>query len=99
MFGGGRNLDKTGETTSEMEVTPLIMDSLEEILRTVILPSTPFEIDYRWSGIMGVGSTKKPIVKAVSATVYCGVRLGGMGIAIGSLIGEELAALITSQHK
>lgn len=99
LFGGGRHLDKTGETTAEMEVTPLIMDSLEEILRTVILPSTPFEIDYRWSGIMGVGSTKKPIVKAVSATVYCGVRLGGMGIAIGSLIGEELAALITSQHK
>lgn len=99
LFGGGRNLDKTGETTSEMEVTPLIMDSLEKILRTVILPSTPFQIDYRWSGIMGAGSTKKPIVKAVSATVYCGVRLGGMGIAIGSLIGEELAALITSQHK
>jgi gamma-glutamylputrescine oxidase len=97
LFGGGRQLDKEGETTLEMEVTPLIMKSLEEILRTVILPSTPFEIDHRWSGIMGVGSTKKPIVKALSPSVYCGVRLGGMGIAIGSLIGEELAALIASE--
>jgi len=26
--------------------------------------------------------------------VFCGVRLGGMGVAIGSLIGTELAELI-----
>jgi hypothetical protein len=27
--------------------------------------------------------------------VSCGVRLGGMGVAIGSLIGQELADLAT----
>jgi len=25
--------------------------------------------------------------------VFCGVRLGGMGVAIGSLVGKELANL------
>jgi gamma-glutamylputrescine oxidase len=44
---------------------------------------------------MGVGNQKKAIVKQISNNVYCGVRLGGMGIAIGSLVGEELANLIT----
>jgi len=43
---------------------------------------------------MGVGEQKKTIVKQISNNVYCGVRLGGMGVAIGSLIGEELANLV-----
>ncbi|MGJ8591537.1 MAG: NAD(P)/FAD-dependent oxidoreductase [Aquaticitalea sp.] len=94
LFGGGRNLDFKGEETTEMIQTELIQNKLEELLKTTILPNTPFEIDHRWSGIMGVGSTKKQIVKQLSNNVYCGVRLGGMGIAIGSLIGKELAQLI-----
>ncbi len=40
---------------------------------------------------MGVGSKKTAIVKTVSDNVFCGIRLGGMGVAIGSNIGIELA--------
>ena len=43
---------------------------------------------------MGVGNQKTPIVKQLSDNVFCGVRLGGMGVAIGSLVGKELAALL-----
>jgi len=43
---------------------------------------------------MGVGNQKNPIVKQLSENVFCGVRLGGMGVAIGSLVGKELAALL-----
>jgi hypothetical protein len=43
---------------------------------------------------MGVGNQKKAIVKQLSEHVFCGVRLGGMGVAIGSLVGKELAELI-----
>jgi hypothetical protein len=64
------------------------------LLKNVILPDTPFEIEHRWSGIMGIGNSKKPIVQQVSNHVYCGVRMGGMGVAIGSLIGKEVADLI-----
>lgn len=94
LFGGGRNLDFEGETTTELTQTKIIQDKLEELLKTVILPNQFFEIEQRWSGIMGVGNQKKPIVTQLSNNVYCGVRLGGMGVAIGSLIGKELANLV-----
>lgn len=97
LFGGGRNLDFLGETTTEMHTSEMIMNSLQEILKTVILPDTAYEIDHSWAGIMGVGTTKKPIIKQISPSVACGIRLGGMGVAIGSLVGRELAELITQQ--
>jgi len=94
LFGGGRNLDFKGEETTVMETSRLIQEQLENHLKNIILPNTSFEIEHRWTGIMGVGTQKKAIVKQISTNVYCGVRLGGMGVAIGSLIGEELADLI-----
>jgi glycine/D-amino acid oxidase-like deaminating enzyme len=94
LFGGGRNLDFEGENTSQFGQTEIIQNKLEEILKTVILPNTDFKIAHRWSGIMGLGNSKRPIVESLSENVYCGVRLGGMGVAIGSLVGQELADLI-----
>ncbi|PHR73212.1 MAG: FAD-dependent oxidoreductase [Lutibacter sp.] len=94
LLGGGRNLDFETEETSEFGLTALVQNKLEEILKTTILPNQEVEIEHRWSGIMGVGNQKKVIVKQVSENVYCGVRLGGMGIAIGSVIGKELAELV-----
>ena len=82
------------EETFEFGQTAIIQNELENILKTTILPNTSFEIEHRWSGIMGVGDQKKAIVKQLSNHVFCGVRLGGMGVAIGSLVGKELAALI-----
>jgi hypothetical protein len=43
---------------------------------------------------MGIGNSKNPIVKQLSNHIYCGVRMGGMGVAIGSLIGKEVADLV-----
>ena len=94
LFGGGRNLDFKTEETAEFGETAIIQNELEKILKETILPNTNFEIEHRWSGIMGVGNQKKAIVKQVSQNVFCGVRLGGMGIAIGSLVGKELAELL-----
>jgi glycine/D-amino acid oxidase-like deaminating enzyme len=94
LFGGGRNLDFQGEATDEFGETQLIQNHLEMLLKEVILPNQEVIIDHRWSGIMGLGSSKNPIVEPISNNVFCGVRLGGMGVAIGSLIGTELADLI-----
>ncbi len=93
LLGGGRNLDFKTEETTEFGQTEIVQNKLEELLKTTILPKTKFEIDHSWSGIMGVGSKKKAIVKNVGKNVFCGVRLGGMGVAIGSAIGKELADL------
>ncbi|WP_025664603.1 NAD(P)/FAD-dependent oxidoreductase [Aquimarina megaterium] len=94
LFGGGRNLDFKAEETTDLAQTELVQQKLEEILRDVILPDINFEINHRWSGIMGVGNQKQSIVKQLSQNVFCGVRQGGMGVAIGSLVGTELADLL-----
>ena len=93
LLGGGRNLDFKTEETAQFGQTSLVQERLEQLLREVILPGKEVSIASRWSGIMGVGTQKKPIVKALSDQVFCGVRLGGMGIAIGSMVGKELADL------
>jgi len=94
LFGGGRNLDYKTEETTNFGKTELVQNELQRVLKEIILPITNFEIDKSWSGIMGVGNKKKPIIKQVSNNVFCGVRLGGMGIAIGSLVGKELVKLL-----
>ena len=94
LFGGGRQLDLKGETTTSFEQSEIIKQNLLSYLEAYILPDTKYEIDYFWSGIMGVGQQKSPIVKQVDEHIYCGVRLGGMGVAIGSLVGKELSDFI-----
>lgn len=94
LFGGGRNLDFKAENTFELDQTELIQNALEKLLREQIIPDTDFSIDYRWSGTMGVGTEKGPIIEKIGPNTAVGVRLGGMGVAIGSLIGERLAFLL-----
>ena len=93
LLGGGRNLDFIGETTDEFDTTDRIINTLKELLDNVILPHKSYTIDYQWSGIMGVGNTKRPIIKKISPKVAIGIRMGGMGVALGSLIGKELSDL------
>jgi len=93
LLGGGRNLDLKGEETTELVQTDLIQNRLEQLLKETILPNETVEIEQRWSGVMGVGDQKIVIVKKLSDKVSCGVRLGGMGVAVGSLIGKELAEI------
>ena len=96
LIGGGRNIDFEAEKTTIFGCTKKIQNKLEQILKEIVLHNLPFEIEHRWSGIMGVGQQKKAVVKQVSNNVFCGVRLGGMGVAIGSLVGKELAELVDS---
>ena len=94
LFGGGRNLDFAAEETGEFGHTDAVKESLIKYLNEVILPGQNAEIDYWWSGIMGFGEDISPIVKQVEPNVYCAVRCNGMGVAMGSLVGEEVADLL-----
>ena len=94
LFGGGRNLDFDTERTVEFGLTNTVQNKLEELLQTMILPKQEFTVDQRWSGIMGLGKTKTTIIKKLSDHLFCAVRMGGMGIAIGTLVGEEAAELL-----
>ena len=91
LLGGGRNLNFEGETTDQFGHTDQIQKALRELLGAVILPRTPHAIDGWWSGILGVGDQKVPIVCRQSPRITLAVRLGGMGVAIGALVGIEAA--------
>ncbi len=93
LLGGGRNLNFEGETTTKLETSDEIISALEKLLSTVILPNQQYSIEYQWAGIMGVGQTKSPIIEKIDDKIGIGVRMGGMGVAIGSLVGKELAEL------
>lgn len=94
LLGGGRNLDIEGETTSEFGTTPLIRSALVKLLQDLILPGQPVAVEKWWSGIMGVGGRKSPVIAPISGNIVVAVRLGGMGVAIGTLVGEEGAELL-----
>lgn len=94
LLGGGRNLAHAVEATTSFGTTELIRGALTRLLREVILPGRPVEVDSWWSGILGVGEVKHPIVQWMQPNVLAAVRLGGMGVAIGTLVGEEAAEKI-----
>ena len=94
MLVGERNLDFNSETATEFSQTEIVQNKLEELLKEVILPHHDFEIAHSLSGIKGIENSKKPIVSELSENLYYGVRLGGMGLAIESVVGKELADLI-----
>lgn len=89
LLGGGRNLDTEAEATSEFGTTPLIRSALVRLLQEVILPRQDVGVAHWWSGILGVGRRKRPVIRHISDRIVAAVRLGGMGVAIGYLIGEE----------
>lgn len=94
LFGGGRNLALKEEETTEFGINEKIRTKLLSDIENIILPNQPYKIEMEWTGIMAFGRNKAPIVKNVSDRISIGVRLGGMGVAIGSLVGEEVAELI-----
>jgi glycine/D-amino acid oxidase-like deaminating enzyme len=93
LFGGGRNIDFKKEQTWDFGHTEEVKAQLTAYLNEIILPGQNAEIDYWWSGIMGFGEDISPIIKEVQPNVFCAVRCNGMGVAMGSLVGEEVANL------
>jgi hypothetical protein len=47
---------------------------------------------------MGIGQSKKPIVTVIDKNLMVGVRMGGMGVAIGAMIGEQLSQKIVNEQ-
>ena len=94
LLGGGRQLDLEGETTTEAGINDRIKAQLLEDIHSFIAPGVPFEVDLCWSGTMAFGVDKNPIVQRVDDRTVAGIRLGGMGVAIGMGVGKELAGLL-----
>jgi glycine/D-amino acid oxidase-like deaminating enzyme len=94
LLGGGRHLALDEESTDLFGSNELIRSALAQLLNTVICPGQKVEVDGWWSGILGLGPVKKPIIEKVSPNVVVSVRLSGMGVAIGTLVGRAGADLV-----
>lgn len=94
LIGGGRNINFEEETTSQFGTTPIILNYLKSLVEELFHLDQPYQFDYNWSGILGVGNSKSPIAKRLNQNLVVGVRLGGMGVALSSKIGMDLADLI-----
>ncbi len=94
LFGGGRNTDFETETTAQLGLNDHIQQHLEDLLHRVILPRVDFQIEQRWTGIMGMGKVKQVIVKPLSEKVFCAIRLSGMGLALSTLLGKEVVEMM-----
>ena len=98
LLGGARNLAMEEENTDEMILSEKIQTELERFLREVVLPGRGYKIEHRWSGIMGMGAEKMPILKAINDHVFCAVRMSGMGVALAPVVGEKVARLMTGAN-
>lgn len=93
LIGGFRNTDLQGEETSDFGLTSTIQQNIQNFIDEFLLEENSYSLEYKWSGIMGLGPTKTTIVTKHAHNIYVGVRMGGMGVAIGTLVGRELAEL------
>ena len=95
LLGGGRSLDLKTENTSSFGINPKIKSQLIDDLQNFIYPKQKVSLSMEWSGIMAFGKDKIPLIKKYQNNIALGVKLGGMGVAIGSQVGKKLAILLT----
>ena len=95
LLGGARNKFFDEEKTTDLSTSNNIQTELERFLSEVILPGkNDFSIDYRWSGIMGMGKEKTPTIRELQPKVYCAVAMGGIGVAVSPIVAEQVCDLL-----
>jgi len=96
LLGGARNKDFKNEKTTSLETSKIIQKTLEEFMMKRILPkgSKKPKIELRWSGTMGMGKIKKPIIRELQPNVFCAVRMSGMGVAIAPMVAQKAVQLM-----
>ena len=86
LIGGGRHWNT--DTREELEARLL------ETMQAIWPESNQVKIDHRWTGVLGIGSSRLPIIQAVQPGIHVAVRLGGMGVAMGMQCGQQAATLV-----
>ena len=93
LLGGARNHFRAQEQTDDRNTTEEVTGYLEEYLRDVLLPGVAVYVDQTWAGTMAFGpnNEKDPLLAQHAPGLWSAVRLGGMGVALAPVLGEELA--------
>jgi glycine/D-amino acid oxidase-like deaminating enzyme len=89
LIGGGRHWGLDREATRE-RLRALLVEFWPE--------AATVPLEYQWSGVLGVGAVRSPILQCMGPGIVAAVRLGGMGIAIGAGLGMDAAALLAKSR-
>jgi len=85
LIGGGRQWDCPNDDD--------VAERLTAWAQKHVVGCDPFQVAHRWKGQLGIGRSRRPEVKTFKPGLHAGVRLGGMGVAIGTTVGRMLADL------
>ncbi|MEX0604387.1 NAD(P)/FAD-dependent oxidoreductase [Marinobacter sp.] len=94
LIGGGRDQFLNQEKSYDIETTDDVINYLINYLKTHVLQIQEFEVETSWSGIMAMGNEKTPIVKRFDESLVLCVRMGGMGVALGPIVSDEVITLL-----
>ncbi|MBV1861435.1 MAG: FAD-binding oxidoreductase [Nannocystaceae bacterium] len=100
LIGGRRHLHRDSEGTDDSVPTDAVQTDLEAYLRRHLSAFGPFEIEARWSGIMGFSPDELPFSKALTDSEGAAAThvLGGMtghGMGLGAICGQTIARSCT----
>jgi glycine/D-amino acid oxidase-like deaminating enzyme len=93
IFGGGRNLDFATEASHQFALNEEIFSQLTRYLQEIILPHHSFEIEDRWSGIMGFSADKKPVIQKEGEHIVVSMSCNGMGVALSGICAKKAVLL------
>ncbi len=88
LIGGGRHWNLKNNIELEKKLKALLNEAFPETLNATI--------EYQWTGVLGIGSNRIPIVSKLHARSVAAVKMGGMGVAIGMQLGKESIELLLS---
>lgn len=94
LVGGFRNRFKASSETDQFQLDSELGAHLRAVLVSVLPKDVPPRIDFEWSGVLGLGTTRMPQVQRLESGIVLAAGLGGMGVALGSLLGKEAAQMI-----
>jgi glycine/D-amino acid oxidase-like deaminating enzyme len=95
LLGGARNTDFEGEKSHDFGQNDKVQNALEHFLFETIIPNHPHvKIEMRWSGIMAMGPQKIPIIKRINDRIFVAARMGGMGVALSSVVAEKVVKML-----
>ncbi|MEO8514146.1 MAG: FAD-dependent oxidoreductase [Ignavibacteria bacterium] len=94
IFGGGRNLDFKSEESFDFSFNETILNDLIDKLDNMILPGVKYEIEDKWTGIMGFTKNKLPEILEIDDYTIAAFSCNGMGIALSSYIAREIVMLL-----
>ena len=94
LVGGFRNQFKESSETDKFQLDSELGEHLRTVLVSVLPINARPRIEFEWSGVLGLGTTRTPQVCRLESGVILAAGLGGMGVALGSLLGKEAAQMI-----